>query len=117
MKILILAITLLTSISCTSQSSEYATARIIDVYFSGNPKIIVAYGDTDSEIIELNQFSLQNLTPNNDDAINEPMAKNLKIINKFLSSMDQKGYKIEQMSTGVNEGHFTFIIFRKKSNG
>lgn len=45
------------------------------------------------------------------------MAKNLKIINKFLSSMDQKGYKIEEMSTGVNGGHFTFIIFRKKSNG
>lgn len=56
MKILILAITLLTSISCTSQSSEYSTARITDISFSDNPKIIVAYGDTDSEIIELNQF-------------------------------------------------------------
>lgn len=116
MRVLLFVITFLIIVACSGRSTEYVTARIIDVSFTVSPKIIVAYGDTEQEIIELHTYENPMMhmgTSNMKSVWDDPIAKNLKIINGFLNSMEKKGYEIVEMSTSVHTGHFTFIIFRK----
>lgn len=120
MRLIILQLLFLTSITCTGQLPEFATARITDVTFGEAPRIVVAFGNSSQEIIQLNKFEdprgqivKYNTVDEALEAFDNIVAKNLKIINTFLSSMKEKGYEIDQMSTSISNGHFSFIIFRK----
>lgn len=109
------SIFLFSFLSCTAQSSSVlATARIIDLSIgTQETEILVVYENGESESIPLKNISLADLKNIHAVDMNALLLENQKTITSFLNDMDQKGYKIEEMEYSVNNGHFSFIVFRK----
>lgn len=101
--------------SCTAQSSSaLATARIIDLSIGfQKTEILVVYENGESESIPLKNIAPSDLKNIHEIDLNALLLENQKTITNFLNKMDQKGYRIEEMDYSVNNGHFSFIIFRK----
>ena len=100
--------------SCQSKS-KFATARIFDIEIGINkPKIIVAYGDSEGEVIPLKEYGKTQSIMEHPERLESVMLENQKLINQFYQSMEEKGYQIQEMEMSVSDGQFIYIIFRKK---
>ena len=111
--LLIMTVATISTVSCQS-NSKYATARIIDVSFGFNkPRIIVAYGDKDGEIIPLKEYGTFQDMMTNPNRLDSVMLENQKLVNKFYKDMKIKGYEIKEVEMSVNDGHFTYVVFHK----
>jgi hypothetical protein len=111
-KILIIVFTLFHSFIYAQQ---YATASILESEAGRkHSKIVVVYGNDESEVIPLNSWSPLVTGENGTKLIIE----NQKIINKFLQKMKEKNYKIlnitsKEKSISSTQVSLTFIIFEK----
>lgn len=113
MKGILISITMLAWMSCVSQSSEFATARITDVCYGLDvPRIVVAF-EGKTKVIQLKKYGGNPLDDVENGNFDLTMAENLSRINVFLDDMNKKGYTLLESNTSVNNGHFTFMVFRR----
>jgi len=113
--VLLLVLALASSTFCQS-NPPILTARIIEVIFSpGKPRIIVAYGIPEREIIPINEYGSIQDHKYKPETIDSIMLENQKLTNTFYQEINDKGYEIQEMEMSVNNVQYIYIIFRRRA--
>lgn len=109
-RLLPLIILLLAGSQLFGQNSNSAVARIFENSSKDASKIFVTYSDGTDEILPLKNLRGYGMANADEDVLME----NQKTIHNFLNGMEEKGFKISEISSSSEAFIYTLIVFVKE---